>query len=174
MSNSVRARTGRWAVLAVVLLAVGLAALAAVYLLRDNAPERDGALPRARDENAAVAAGFPAPLDAAATQTYLAGEGSALLAMHRSAVEQLVAGSADAGCRERAAALQAVLSADQAYVLVAGVPDEPLREVLSDERAALGRTFTRCADPSVTDASADLVSAVALADLRLDALGVAR
>lgn len=155
-----------WAV-GLLLVAVA-AALAATYLLRADA------LSQARSEQVEVGARFPGPVDAGATQAYLAGDGAALLVMHRTAVEQLRAGSGGGSCQERATGLQAVVPADRAYVLVAGVPDEALRAVLGDERAALGQTFTRCADPAVPDAAADLAAAVALADLRLDALGVLR
>lgn len=89
----------------------------------------------------------------------------------RSAVDQLAAGSADSSCRERALALQNVLAADLAYALIAGVPDEPLRVVLADERLGLGVAFSRCVDPAVPEAAGDLTAAVALTDLRLDAPG---
>ncbi|MGH3761726.1 hypothetical protein [Actinophytocola sp.] len=122
--------------------------------------------------------GEPAEPDAElARQTldYLAGEGAPALTMHRAAAGLGDRPAADR-CRQVGATLDRDAPPDQLVLVIEGVPDEVLRDLLGDERASLGVTLTACVkgEQPTYERVAPLPDAVTLVQRRLDSLEAIR
>jgi hypothetical protein len=156
-----RLRRGRKLVIlaAVVLVAVAGAAVWVLALRDDDAGPRDTAdLPPARAD------------EARATLAYLDGDGAALLRVHKAAAGDPL-GEGSGRCRQIVRELDSEVRPYRAAGLTGGVPDEPMRAVLSEQLLALGTALTRCADDEVTAPDEDrLTRATNLTSQRLEEL----
>lgn len=119
---------------------------------------------------------LPPPESDVARQTldYLAGAGAPALTMHRAASELGASPTADQ-CQQVGAALDRDAPADQLVLVIEGVLDPALHDLLGAEQASLGVTITACLQGQQPSAEVlPLSEAVQLVQRRLDQLEAAR
>lgn len=119
---------------------------------------------------------LPPPETDVARQTldYLAGEGAPALTMHRAATGLGASPTADQ-CEQVGTALDKDAPADQLVLVIEGVLDPALHDLLSAERASLGVTITACLQgKQPTGDVLPLSEAAQLVARRLDQLEAAR
>lgn len=112
----------------------------------------------------------PQPAQAENAIDFLEGEGAPLLRLHAVATG-LGSEPSAADCETATEAAKSAASPASALELAAGVPDEPLRTVLIEERNALGTVLGLCAETGspeeLAEAVTQLVTAAGLVDQRL-------
>lgn len=169
----------RWLIIGMGLGLVVVAAVAVVvFVVLDGEGEPGPADQTAPTSRPTVDPGeFPEPDAEVAGQTldYLAGEGAPAMTMHRAAADLGASPTADQ-CRQAGATLDRDAPPDQLVLVIAGVRDEVLRELLTGERGSLGVLLTACAQgqPPAYEQQQPLPAAVRLVQARLDTLAAAR
>jgi hypothetical protein len=170
----------RWWIVALSLAVVGLgAAVWIVLAARSGSGGEDRVAADSASERPSASSDElppPDPDEAGQTLTYLAGDGKAVLAMHRAA-QGLVDELDTRRCTDVATTLDRDAPSDQMAVAIAAVVDEPLATALEAERVSLGTTLTACAkgDPPPRGGGVlPLDEATGIVQARLDALKAVR